>query len=127
MYSIRPLLRADLDAAVELLMTTSALDIRHRLRDRLTTADPDHVNYALVAEQNGAMAGVAKLTTEPAFPGTVSALVAPAIPRKQPVRFLRYGPGSGRCTGRGRCRVEAAFPAVSQRRGDGLSSGAPPV
>lgn len=79
---IRSMRRDDLSLVVELLMQTSVLDIRPRLRDRLTTIEPEQVNVALVAEQGGIVVGAAKLTTEPAFPGTVSALVAVAEPAR---------------------------------------------
>ncbi|MFC3505280.1 GNAT family N-acetyltransferase [Micromonospora krabiensis] len=76
--TIRPLRPADVDAAVELLVLAAGADKRHRLSDRLTNPGPGEIHHALVAERSGAVVGAAKLTTEPAFPGTVSALVAVA-------------------------------------------------
>ena len=77
-HAIRPMRLDDLGAVVELLMETSVLDIRPRLFDRLTECDDEKANIAIVAERNGMVIGAAKLTTEPAFPGTVSGLVAVA-------------------------------------------------
>jgi ribosomal protein S18 acetylase RimI-like enzyme len=76
MFVIRPLRLDDLDAAVELFMTTSVLDIRNRLVERLATPKPDQVSYALVAVRDGVVVGAAQLTTEPYFPGTAAVLVA---------------------------------------------------
>jgi GNAT superfamily N-acetyltransferase len=80
--AIRPMRREDLSLVVELLMQTSVLDIRPRLVERLTSIESGQVNVALVAEQSGIIVGAAKLTTEPAFPGTASALVAVAEPAR---------------------------------------------
>ncbi|MEV4628963.1 GNAT family N-acetyltransferase [Micromonospora sp. NPDC049523] len=75
---IRPFRPADLDAAVELLVLAAGEDKRHRLTERLTGAEPGQIHHAVVAERAGLVVGAAKLTTEPAYPGTVSALVAVA-------------------------------------------------
>jgi mycothiol synthase len=72
--TIRPLRPEDVPAAVELLAQANASDDRHRLRNRLTSED----HFAIVAERAGTIIGAGKATTEPAFPGTVSALVAVA-------------------------------------------------
>jgi mycothiol synthase len=77
-HVIRPMQLDDLGAVVELLMETSVLDIRPRLVDRLTACNVDKANIAVVAERNGMVIGAAKVTAEPAFPGTVSGLVAVA-------------------------------------------------
>lgn len=79
MCVIRPLRHDDLEVAVELLMTTSVFDIRNRLVERLTAADPGEVNCALVAVQQDVVVGAANLTMEPFFPGTASALVAVGV------------------------------------------------
>jgi len=73
---VRPMRREDLSVAIELLMQTSVLDIRHRLIERLTAPSSVDSDIALIAEWGGTIIGAAKLTAEPAFPGTVSALVA---------------------------------------------------
>lgn len=78
--TIRPLRPADVGAAVELLVLAAGADKRYRLTDRLTSRAPDEIHHALVAERDGVVVGAAKLTTEPAYPGTVSALVAVAEP-----------------------------------------------
>lgn len=72
----------DVESMIELLMLSSASDIRHRLHDQLRAATPsrdaDAAFLAFVAEREGEIVGAAKLAPEPAFPGTVSALVAVA-------------------------------------------------
>jgi len=73
---VRPMRHEDLNVAIELLMRTSVLDIRNRLIERLTTPNPVDSDRALIAESGGTIIGAAKVTAEPAFPGTVSALVA---------------------------------------------------
>ncbi|MFK3981107.1 GNAT family N-acetyltransferase [Micromonospora sp. NPDC050397] len=76
--TIRPLRPADVTAAVELLVLAAGAEKRHRLTSRLTTDTLDEIHHALVAERDGVLVGAAKLTTEPANPGTVSVLVAVA-------------------------------------------------
>ena len=73
---LRAMRPGELDDVVERLAMTSAVDIRHRLRDRLTTAEPDAVIYVVVAERDGEITGAGKITSEPVFPGTVSVAVA---------------------------------------------------
>jgi GNAT superfamily N-acetyltransferase len=68
--------REDVAVAIELLMQTSVLDIRPRLMERLTDTDAADSDLALIAQWGGAIVGAGKLTAEPAFPGTASALVA---------------------------------------------------
>lgn len=76
---LRDMRPGELDAVVELLATTSASDIRHRLRVRLTATEPDAVNYVVVAARDGEIVGAGKITTEPTFPGTVSVAVAASV------------------------------------------------
>ncbi|WP_433285923.1 GNAT family N-acetyltransferase [Pseudonocardia sp. CA-142604] len=68
----------DLGAVVELLLETSVLGIRPRLVDRLTAGDAEKADIAIVVERDGVVIGAAELAAEPAFPGTVSGLVAVA-------------------------------------------------
>jgi GNAT superfamily N-acetyltransferase len=75
----------DLAAAVDLLMLTSASDVRHGLTAQLAAmldgdtpgAFPEQP-YAVVAEQDGVIIGAANAAVEPTYPGTVSVLVAVA-------------------------------------------------
>lgn len=71
-HLVRPLRAEDLDDAVELLSGTSASDTRHVLRSDLTVGTP----FAVVAERDGRLVGVAKLSDDLVFPGTVGALLA---------------------------------------------------
>jgi mycothiol synthase len=75
-FLIRPMGPDDLATSIELWMTTSAYDIRRRLGDRLAAEELEDDRFVLVAELDGTVVGAAKLTTERAFPGTASALVA---------------------------------------------------
>ncbi|WP_446040247.1 GNAT family N-acetyltransferase [Streptomyces sp. SID1121] len=75
-YTTRPLRPADTNAVMELLMLTSAWDIRYRLREQLRAAAAHDAHLAFVAERDGSLLGAAKLAREPAFPGTASALIA---------------------------------------------------
>ncbi|WP_446038303.1 GNAT family N-acetyltransferase [Streptomyces sp. SID1121] len=75
-WSVRPLRAADVDGAVELLIRTSASDIRHLLRTDLSVTLQDAVGGALVAEGDGRLVGAAKVSDDPVFPGTATALVA---------------------------------------------------
>ncbi|QIQ04682.1 GNAT family N-acetyltransferase [Streptomyces liangshanensis] len=75
-YTTRPMRPADMDAVMELLMLTSAWDIRYRLREQLRAAAAHDAHLAFVAEREGDLVGAAKLAREPAFPGTASALVS---------------------------------------------------
>ncbi|MFJ2649622.1 GNAT family N-acetyltransferase [Streptomyces sp. NPDC087420] len=75
-WSVRPLRAADVDGAVELLIRASAADIRHLLRTDLSVTVRDAVGGALVAEGDGRLVGAAKVTADPVFPGTATALVA---------------------------------------------------
>ncbi|MCG5435706.1 GNAT family N-acetyltransferase [Micromonospora foliorum] len=76
--TIRTLRPADIAAAIELLVLAAGDDKRHRLLAQLTAAEPGEMHHAVVAERSGVVVGVGKLAAEPAFPGTVSALVAVA-------------------------------------------------
>jgi mycothiol synthase len=75
-YQIRTMGPEDVPSAVELLNTTSASDIRHVLLASLTNGSAPTAPFAVVATMAGAVVGAAKLTADPVFPGTVSALVA---------------------------------------------------
>ncbi|MET9482003.1 GNAT family N-acetyltransferase [Streptomyces sp. NPDC006638] len=75
-WSVRPLRAADVDGAVELLIRTSAADIRHLLRTDLSVTLQDAFGGALVAEGDGRLVGAAKVSDDPVFPGTATALVA---------------------------------------------------
>ncbi|MFI6761727.1 GNAT family N-acetyltransferase [Micromonospora sp. NPDC050417] len=76
--TIRPMTAADLEPTIALLVSAAGADKRHRLTERLTSAAPDEIHYAFVAELAGTVIGAGKLTTEPVFPGTASTLVAVA-------------------------------------------------
>ncbi|MEH1164281.1 GNAT family N-acetyltransferase [Micromonospora sp. CPCC 205539] len=76
--AIRALRPDDIPAAADLLVLAAGDDKRRRLLDQLATVEPGEIHHALVAERSGQIVGAAKLTAEPAFPGTVSALVAVA-------------------------------------------------
>ncbi|MBB5480128.1 GNAT family N-acetyltransferase [Micromonospora parathelypteridis] len=76
--TIRALRPADILSAADLLVLAAGEDKRHRLLDQLATVLPGEIHHALVAERSGKIVGAGKLTAEPAFPGTVSALVAVA-------------------------------------------------
>ncbi|MGI5522340.1 GNAT family N-acetyltransferase [Micromonospora sp. CA-259024] len=76
--TIRPLRTADIAAATDLLVLAAGGDKRHRLLDQLASAETGQIHHAVVAERSEVIVGAGKLTTEPAFPGTVSALVAVA-------------------------------------------------
>ena len=99
---VRPMRPEDLGVAIELFMQTSVLDIRRRLIERLTAPSAVDGDIALIAERGGTITGAAKLTAEPAFPGTVSALVAvqggargqgigSELARQLDVQLTRYG------------------------------------
>ncbi|MEU8080776.1 GNAT family N-acetyltransferase [Catellatospora citrea] len=75
---IRPLDEADVPKAADLLMLATGTHKRFRLIERLTNGANDEVHHAVVAERAGTMIAAAHLTSEPAFPGTVGALVAVA-------------------------------------------------
>ncbi|GAB3957219.1 hypothetical protein GCM10027614_72080 [Micromonospora vulcania] len=76
--TIRALRPADVLAAVDLLVLAAGGDKRHRLLDQLAHTEPGDLHHAVVAERSGVIVGAGKLTAEPAFPGTISALVAVA-------------------------------------------------
>ncbi|MEU8301210.1 GNAT family N-acetyltransferase [Micromonospora sp. NPDC048909] len=76
--TIRALRPADVAAAADLLVLAAGDDKRHRLVERLGSAEPGELHHALVAERSGVIIAAGKLTAEPAWPGTVSALVAVA-------------------------------------------------
>ncbi|MEU4339487.1 GNAT family N-acetyltransferase, partial [Micromonospora lupini] len=76
--TIRALRPADVAAAADLLVLAAGDDKRHRLIERLGSAGAGEVHHALVAERSGVIVAAGKITAEPAWPGTVSALVAVA-------------------------------------------------
>ncbi|MEU8378402.1 GNAT family N-acetyltransferase [Streptosporangium sp. NPDC048865] len=75
-YQIRPMGPRDLSRAVELLNETSAHDVRRVLLSELTGNSTSEPFLAIVATRAGAVVGAAKLTADPVFPETVSALVS---------------------------------------------------
>ncbi|WP_440065735.1 GNAT family N-acetyltransferase [Streptosporangium sp. OZ121] len=75
-YRIRPMVPQDLSRAVELLNETSAHDVRHVLLSELTGDSAAAPLLAIVATRADAVVGAAKLTADPVFPETVSALIS---------------------------------------------------
>ncbi|MEV6377704.1 GNAT family N-acetyltransferase [Micromonospora musae] len=76
--TIRVMRQDDLTAAADLLVLSAGDDKRHRLLERLASTEPDEIHHALVAERSGVIVGAGKIIAEPAWPGTVAALVAVA-------------------------------------------------